>query len=83
MFCDLLQVILLTEQRPGCTVTKEDMQGIALICPLAPFVERATKYFEPIHSELGELTKQIKILRLTRDLLMSRLLSGQIVMNND
>ncbi len=64
-------------------VTKDDMQGIELVCPPAPLVFAATKHFEPIHSELGALTKQIQNLRCTRDLLLPRLLSGQIVMNNE
>ena len=59
-------------------VTKDDMQGIELVCPPSPLVVAATKHFEPIHSELGALTKQIQNLRRTRDLLLPRLLSGQI-----
>ena len=59
-------------------VTKDDMQGIELVCPPAPLVLAATKNFEPIHSELGALTKQIQNLRQTRDLLLPRLLSGQV-----
>ena len=59
-------------------VTKDDMQGIELICPPSPLVVAATKHFEPIHSELGALTKKIQNLRRTRDLLLPRLLSGQV-----
>jgi type I restriction enzyme S subunit len=59
-------------------VTKDDMQGIELICPPAPLVVAATKHFEPIHTELDALTKQIANLRRTRDLLLPRLLSGQV-----
>ena len=59
-------------------VTKDDMQGIELICPPPPLVVAATKHFEPIHTELDALTKQIANLRRTRDLLLPRLLSGQV-----
>jgi type I restriction enzyme S subunit len=34
--------------------------------------------FEPIHMVLAALTKQIQNLRRTRDLLLPRLLSGQV-----
>lgn len=59
-------------------VTKDDMQGIELICPPGQLVDAATKHFEPIHSEIGALTKQIQNLRQTRDLLLPRLLSGEL-----
>jgi len=59
-------------------VTKDEMQGIALLCPPSPLVVEATKYFEPLHAELGVLTMKIRVLRRTRDLLLPRLLSGQI-----
>jgi len=57
-------------------VTKDDMQGIELICPPSPLVNAAMTHFEPIHSEIGALTKQIQNLRRTRNLLLPRLLSG-------
>ncbi len=59
-------------------VTKDDMQGIELICPPAPLVDAATELLEPVHSEIGALTKQIQNLRRTRNLLLPRLLSGQV-----
>ncbi|MDR3412386.1 MAG: restriction endonuclease subunit S [Formivibrio sp.] len=62
-------------------VTKDDMQGIELICPPSPLVLDATKHFEPIHTELDALTKQIANLRKTRDLLLPRLLSGNCSLN--
>ena len=60
------------------SVTKDDMQGIDLICPPLSFVESATQHFEPLHSEIATLSQQITNLRRTRDLLLPRLLSGQI-----
>lgn len=60
------------------SVTKDDMQGIELVCPPASVVESATTHFEPLHTELATLSQQIQNLRRTRDLLLPRLLSGQI-----
>jgi len=60
------------------SVTKDDMQGIELVCPPRPMVESATQHFEPLHSEIATLSQQVQNLRHTRDLLLPRLLSGQI-----
>jgi type I restriction enzyme S subunit len=62
------------------SVTKDDMQGIELVCPPTSVVEAATTHFEPLHSEIATLSRQIQNLRRTRDLLLPRLLSGQIDM---
>ena len=61
-------------------VTKGDMQGIELVCPPSALVGAAAKYFEPINSQIGALTKEIHNLRCTRDLLLPRLLSGQVAL---
>jgi type I restriction enzyme S subunit len=63
-------------------VTKGDMQGIELICPPSALVGAAEKHFEPIHCQIGALTRQIQNLRRTRDLLLPRLLSGQITLTD-
>ena len=60
------------------SVTKDDMQGIELLCPSPPLIEVVTKHFDPVHSEIAALGQQIQTLRSTRDLLLPRLLSGQI-----
>ncbi len=60
------------------SVTKDDMQGIELVCPTQSVVVAATKHFEPLHSEIATLSQQVQNLRRTRDLLLPRLLSGQI-----
>ncbi len=60
------------------SVTKDDMQGIELVCPPTSIVEAATRHFEPLHSKVATLSQQIQNLRRTRDLLLPRLLSGQI-----
>ena len=61
-------------------VTKGDMQGIELVCPPSALVGAAAKHFEPINSQIGVLTKEIQNLRRTRDLLLPRLLSGQVAL---
>ena len=60
------------------SVTKTDMQGIELLCPPQTVVEAATQHFEPLHAEIATLSQQVENLRRTRDLLLPRLLSGQI-----
>lgn len=59
-------------------VTKGDMQGIEIVCPPQPLVTSAESHFAPIHDEIGNLTRRIQNLRRTRDLLLPRLLSGQV-----
>ena len=61
-------------------VTKDDMQGIELICPPARLVESATRHFGPIHGEIATLSRHIANLRRTRDLLLPRLLSNQVAL---
>ena len=63
------------------SVTKDDMQGIELLCPTEQVVQNATRYFEPLHTEVEVLIKQAANLRRTRDLLLPRLLSGQVALN--
>ena len=63
-------------------VTKGDMQGIELVCPPSALVGAAAKHFEPINSQIGALTKKIQNLRRTRDLLLPRLLSGQVTLTD-
>ena len=63
-------------------VTKGDMQGIELLCPPSALVGAAAKHFEPINSQIGALTKEIQNLRRTRDLLLPRLLSGQVALTD-
>ncbi len=59
-------------------VTKEDMQGIELVCPPESIVHAATKHFTPLHTQIATLSKQTVNLRRTRDLLLPRLLSEQV-----
>ena len=54
------------------------MESIELICPPAALVREATRYFEPFHKQISVLSEKSANLRRTRDLLLPRLLSGQI-----
>lgn len=60
------------------SVTKEDMQKIELICPLpqlvSDFEEAVGGHFSLYHN----LTKRNRLLRQTRDLLLPKLISGQL-----
>jgi len=60
------------------SVTKSDMLGIELLCPPAGLMAGSTRQLKPIHDELFTLTKTIGNLQKTRNLLLPRLLSGQI-----
>lgn len=60
-------------------VTKDDMQGIDLLCPPTTVADRAEKQFVPLHIEVGNLTRQVQNLRRTPDL--PRPLSGQIALD--
>jgi len=62
------------------SVTKDDIQGIELVCPPSSVVQAATKHFEPLHSQIAVVSQKVQNLRRTRDLLLPRLLSGQIDM---
>jgi type I restriction enzyme S subunit len=65
------------------SVTKDDMQGIDLISPPADLVESATRQLKPLHLVIETLSKSIQNLRQTRDLLLPRLMSGQLEVTVD
>ena len=60
------------------SVTKSDMLGIDLISPPQPMVDLFGEIINLIFSELGILTKKNQNLRQTRDLLLPKLISGEI-----
>ncbi len=60
------------------SVTKSDMQGIELIFPPTSAMSDATFHLGPIHNEIDALTKKNTTLRQTRDLLLPKLISGEI-----
>jgi type I restriction enzyme S subunit len=61
-------------------VTKADMQNIEVLCPLTSLVEAASRHLNALNTQIETLTKQARNLRHTRDLLLPRLLSGQITL---
>jgi len=60
------------------SVTKDEMQGIILLCPPINVVQAIEEILIPIHKSIESLSSSIINLRRTRDLLLPRLLSGQI-----
>jgi len=58
-------------------VTKNDMQGIEIVCPPEPIVREVTNHFSPLHTQTATLSEQTSNLRRTRDLLLPRLISGK------
>jgi type I restriction enzyme S subunit len=64
------------------SVTKEDMHGIKMIAPPEPIVARFAEMVNPIFAELEILTAKNTTLRRTRDLLLPRLVSGELDVEN-
>ena len=59
-------------------VTKKDMQGIEFIVPNDVIVARFEELVLPMEGEIENLTKKNANLRQTRDLLLPRLISGEL-----
>ena len=59
-------------------VTKDDMHRIEILRPPNTLIGLSEKHFVPLHFHIGNLSEKIQNLRRTRDLLLPRLLSGQI-----
>jgi len=60
------------------SVTKDDMSRIELLCPPKSMVDTATKHLDRLHFQVVNLSQQLHLLRRTRDLLLPRLISGQL-----
>jgi type I restriction enzyme, S subunit len=59
-------------------VTKAEMENVQILCPPDQLVSTATRQFEPINTAIARIDSTARNLRRTRDLLLPRLLSGQI-----
>ncbi len=59
-------------------VTKDDMHNVETLCPPRPIIIEAEEHLMVLHEAVSNLTSRIATLRRTRDLLLPRLLSGQI-----
>jgi len=61
-------------------VTIENLNYVKTIVPTKPLVEKFCAIATPIYEQVDLLFRQIQNLRRTRDLLLPRLLSGQVVL---
>jgi type I restriction enzyme S subunit len=59
-------------------VTIENLNYVKAIVPTKPLIEKCCAIVTPIYEQVDSLFRQIQNLRRTRDLLLPRLLSGQI-----
>lgn len=60
------------------SVTKDDMKGIMLLMPTTAIIQLFEKIATPIFKELEVLTDKNANLRQQRDLLLPRLMSGEV-----
>lgn len=60
------------------SVTKNDMENITIICPSKSILERFEKIISKNDVQIETLTKQNRLLKESRDLLLPRLMSGAI-----
>lgn len=61
-------------------VTKGELTGLRVLCPAAPVLDLASEVLTPLHHLTDVLTRQVANLRATRDLLLPRLMSGQLTL---
>ena len=58
----------------------QDVLALSVIVPPAPVVEAFARHASPIYDLVQALRQQSAILRLSRDLLLPRLMSGQLTL---
>lgn len=63
------------------SVTKKDMEDIKLISPEERYVDGFVKIADPIFKQLNKLSKKNGLLRIQRDMLLPKLISGGIDIN--
>ena len=59
-------------------VTRSDMDGIGFLVPSRTIIERFEEFVTPIFDEIRNLTYRNGVLSQTRDLLLPKLVSGEI-----
>ena len=64
-------------------VNKGKFEAMEIVCPSDDVLARYHRLVEPMFSEILSLFRQIQNLRRTRDLLLPRLLSGQLEIGNN
>jgi type I restriction enzyme S subunit len=62
-------------------VNKGKFEAMEIVCPPDDLLARYHRLVEPMFSEILSLFRQIQNLRRTRDVLLPRLLSGQVALN--
>lgn len=60
------------------SVTKEDMHKIKIINPTNALDEKFDELVKPLDSQIKNLNSKIEILRKTRDLLLPKLMGGDV-----
>ena len=60
------------------SVTKEDVNNINVLTPVSSFIKLFEENVEPISLQLDNLIKKNVNLRCTRDLLLPKLISGEL-----
>ena len=60
------------------SVTKADMHNIEILLPDAVILQEFGGFISPIHAQLENLVNKNHNLRQTRDLLLPKLISGEI-----
>jgi type I restriction enzyme S subunit len=60
------------------SVTKNDMERIGFMLPVAYLTQQFEQLVEPSEKQIENLTKKNTTLRRTRDLLLPRLISGEV-----
>ena len=61
-------------------ITRRQLAAMDFIVPPVPMQQRFTEITQPQHSAIEALRRKVQTLRRTRDLLLPRLLSGQIAL---
>ncbi len=63
------------------SVTKKDMEDIKLVTPKDRYIAEFCESADPIFKQLNNLSKKNKVLKSQRDLLLPKLISGKINLN--
>ncbi len=59
-------------------ITKKDLHGVELMQPTDPFAEMFMEHMRPIDLQIENLHRTIESLTKARDLLLPRLMNGEV-----
>jgi len=65
------------------SLAREDLKQLPFVQPDAPTLEKFDRFVQPLVTQILALARQIQNLRRTRDLLLPRLLSGQVILQTN